>query len=504
MAIKTSYQLWNDLTLAWEEYFLKTSADLIEETDTLKIMTSAERTAISDYLASFNAANKLLKLDASAKILASMVPDISPTYLLKSNPAFTGQMTGATIKGTDGIDYRSLWLLSNNETSRIQVDDDGISLVGSNIIINPGNFLSINYKPIKYLGTPTDDYDAVTKAYVDQAIALGARPASAPVEVCSATNIAVTTSTGALTIDGFLVGGTGLSNGTTKRVLLTGQTTASENGIYIVTTNTTGYSFTKQTSDSSRGIIVFVEYGSTYNNWMYWNLDGSTWAQWSKPETVTADESTITKNASYQFGLKAGGITNTYIHASAAIAWSKFASQAVSPDLSSSAYDTWADSNYTPATSLTLEGHLARLMGAIKLLRGTAAFNTSNYESISDLYSSIGGMSHVNPGVITYLLSTANIATLSGSQTIDGVSSGTDGKLIALAGQSTASQNGIYRTAAGAWEKIYSFPVGWNNYVVSTHGSNNKNKIYEVTALNTLAIKYVYIRKNTVLLTPVL
>lgn len=59
-----------------------------------------------------------------------------------------------------------------------------------------------------------------------------------------------------------------------------------------------------------------------------------------------------------------------------------------------------------------------------------------------------------------YLASTTNIATLSGSQTVDGAASGTDGKRILLTAQSTGSQNGPWLTAVGAWTRPADFANG--------------------------------------------
>lgn len=89
--LKSTFKRWNGST--WDIHFFRTSADIIEETDSYKIMTADERTAIDDYLNTFNATNKLLKLDGTGKIPVGLIPG-GLNYLTKSNPQFTGTMKG--------------------------------------------------------------------------------------------------------------------------------------------------------------------------------------------------------------------------------------------------------------------------------------------------------------------------------------------------------------------------------------------------------------------------
>lgn len=63
--------------------------------------------------------------------------------------------------------------------------------------------------------------------------------------------------------------------------------------------------------------------------------------------------------------------------------------------------------------------------------------------------SNLGGLKWKEP---VFLVSTNNV-TKSGSQTIDGTSSGTAGDRILLRGQTTTSENGIWTTASGAWSR---------------------------------------------------
>jgi len=67
-----------------------------------------------------------------------------------------------------------------------------------------------------------------------------------------------------------------------------------------------------------------------------------------------------------------------------------------------------------------------------------------------------GGVSYALQPVL--IASTANITTLSGEQTIDGVL--TSASRILLKNQTTATQNGIYTTGSGAWIRVTDFTTG--------------------------------------------
>jgi hypothetical protein len=80
--------------------------------------------------------------------------------------------------------------------------------------------------------------------------------------------------------------------------------------------------------------------------------------------------------------------------------------------------------------------------------------------------------------------STANIASLSGAQTVDAVSL-VAGERVLLKNQSTASQNGIYVVAAGAWSRSTDMDA-WTEVpgtvVIVTEGTANSDKAFLCTA----------------------
>ncbi len=94
---------------------------------------------------------------------------------------------------------------------------------------------------------------------------------------------------------------------------------------------------------------------------------------------------------------------------------------------------------------------------------GGVLFN--NTDAVGIVANGCGNVFHIrNNGfviidgvMIISLASTINIASLSGTQTIDGVSTTTN-KLVWLNGQTTPSENGLWQTSgSGAWLQIFQF-----------------------------------------------
>lgn len=492
MPVKTVYSRWDPTLLQWIDFYFKSSMELIDETAEYKRMTAAERTAISDYLATFNSADKLVKVNAAGapvdpgKIPAGLMPDLSLVYL----PLAGGQMAGPIIMNDNSI--TGVAQVSKG-TGNLYIGDfdgggdhlgfyaDRVELRGvdHNIKINPNEYTDFSGKPLKYVGYPVDSTDAATKAFVENLVAVGARPApGGPATVASTSNYSSFPSAGPITIDGveFLT-----ADLQTIRVLIKNQSTLSTNGVYTVTRNAgNSLSWSKVAADSGQGILIFVEFGATQNDWIYHNHNGNEWSAYSKPDTALADNLTLQKSGQ-TFSIKNSGISNTHIGSAAAIDTSKLANEG------SSEATAWA-SMAAVATENSLATKIAQFFSAIKLLRGTANYNTNNSESIAGAYAKLLHLAPSEPGCKGYLLSTSNIAALSGSQTIDGVASGTDGKLIILTAQSTSSQNGVYRTAVGAWTKVDGFIV--NGFYVATNGSANSNKIYKASSTTVVALLY--------------
>lgn len=154
--------------------------------------------------------------------------------------------------------------------------------------------LSMGGYKLTNVGAPTASTDAANKGYVDSAVA--GLNWKAAVNLLATSNVALTGSTGSLVIDGHTAL-TATHNG--YRLLLTGQTTSSDNGIYTYSDAGSGYTLARSTDADSYteliGAAVFVMEGTTYGStsWVQSNhyltsFSGQVWTQFSGAGTYTA------------------------------------------------------------------------------------------------------------------------------------------------------------------------------------------------------------------------
>jgi hypothetical protein len=136
--------------------------------------------------------------------------------------------------------------------------------------------------------------------------------------------------------------------------------------------------------------------------------------------------------------IAAGVIVDADINASAAIQESKILN--LVSDLAAKLTQATADTRYLQLSGGTLTGALTLAADPAAALQPA----TKQYVDVSSQ-----GFSFKNAVRLT---ATANVATLSGSQTLDGTATAT-GDRVLLPLQTTASQNGIWVTAAGAWTR---------------------------------------------------
>lgn len=177
----------------------------------------------------------------------------------------------------------------------------------------PTSDFSMNSHKITNVSTPTSDYDAANKLYVDNSIqGLTWKPS---VNLLSASNIALTGSTGSLSVDGHTA-----LNATNSgyRLLLTGQSTGSQNGIYLYTDAGSGYTLTRATDADNYteliGASVFVEEGTTYGktSWVQSNhyltdFSNQLWVQFAGAGTYTASNGVTLVATDFQFAPKSDG-----------------------------------------------------------------------------------------------------------------------------------------------------------------------------------------------------
>jgi hypothetical protein len=163
------------------------------------------------------------------------------------------------------------------------------------------------------VSTPVNPTDAANKAYVDNAVTgLTFKQA---VNLLSDTNISLTGSTATLVIDGHAALTQAHGNG--YRLLLTGQTTGSENGLYSYSDNGTSYSLTR-TADADAytelvGASVYVLEGVTYGKtgWVQTNhylssFSGQVWTQFSGAGAYVAGAGLVLTGTTFDVGAGAG------------------------------------------------------------------------------------------------------------------------------------------------------------------------------------------------------
>lgn len=147
------------------------------------------------------------------------------------------------------------------------------------------------------VGTPTADTDAANKAYVDNAVA-GLTWKQA-VNLLAVSNVALTGDTATLVIDGHAA--LDVNDNNVYRVLLTGQTDDSENGIYLYTDNGTTYTLVRSTDADAfgelNGATVFITEGTVYGQsaWTQANhyltdFTAQDWVQFSGAAQITAGD----------------------------------------------------------------------------------------------------------------------------------------------------------------------------------------------------------------------
>lgn len=366
----------------WELFYFETSADQIAATGTHKVPTIAQLNLIDNFLnvADFNTAGRLVELDENAKIPVGLLPSLSDTYLTKSNPTFTGTLDGNnarfnfisaynstndTLKiANRGQDQSSasIILRAHNVSGQGEIElkaPAGIKFDTNNGVINVSSSL------IRNLAIPEQTNDAATKGYVDNKVSSGFTTRE-PVKAASVNPIDIDVALNSLD---------GISLSANDRVLIKNQTTASQNGVYKLDSTKKPV---KVTNDSKLGSAVFVEYGDTNNDYIYHCSTENTWVAFSKPDTVKAG-SGLEKTGT-TLSVAAGGITNSMIQDNT-ISLVKFNQWGLDDN-----FANWSAVE-SPQTSASPINWLNGILSAIKLLRGTAKYNTSNSQTIAGAYS---------------------------------------------------------------------------------------------------------------------
>lgn len=181
-------------------------------------------------------------------------------------------------------------------------NNSSIDVVGNDLSINANNSLTLNtlngditLNPdgFAYITSTTESNKIATQGYVDNAVSGLAWKES--VHLLASSNVDLTGTSGTLVIDGH----SALDQTDTYRLLLIGQTAASENGIYNYSDDGNAYTLTRSadadTVEELHGAAVFVMEGTQYNatSWVQSNhyattFDQLTWTQFSGTGNYTA------------------------------------------------------------------------------------------------------------------------------------------------------------------------------------------------------------------------
>ena len=328
---------------------------------------------------------------------------------------------GATTTDIAGVTELTVDNLNVNGNTISSTDSNG------NVIIDPNGTgtVDVNNSRITSVSDPSSDQDAATKAYVDS-VANGL-DVKESCSVATTANLAATynngagtltaTSNGALSIDG-------VTPSVSDRVLIKDQSTATQNGIYIVTTvgdGSTAFVLTRSpdadtAAELTGGTFFFVEQGSsnadngyvaTHNGVPTFGTTDIAFAQFSGAGQISAgdaltktgnqldvavDDSSIEVSAD-ALQVKALGITNAMLAGS--IAAAKLAGSIPNNKLSNSIISFSDDSSTTVSvdlgstlaiaggegvdatisgTTLTIAGELATTSN-----KGVASFSSDNF-----------------------------------------------------------------------------------------------------------------------------
>lgn len=362
MAIRLGeHYVWNGVE--WDQYYMKTRADNVQEVssgDGKYFLTTDERNRISIYLNTFNAANRLIRLDQSGKFSNSLM-DVDSNINMNQNNitgidslVFTDDVSSIYTGATNFVIQTSKDLLKLTSADTVRLDapeielkgnttvEGGISLTGlagtrtingvrkinfvddtGNIGIEAsqqgpdwrlffrwgmGNSIRLLNDTAHFYGTrlmgvadPTEATDAVNRQWVEQFVAQGTHVVAA-VRAASTTNITSLSGTGT-TMDGVTLAAE-------DRVLVKNQTTTSQNGIYIVKSG----AWTKLPNDSDKGSLAFVLEGTTNSGKQYY-MNGSSWELFFSQDTYYAAEGRGLEldGTGFGFGIKDDSVTNAML-----------------------------------------------------------------------------------------------------------------------------------------------------------------------------------------------
>jgi len=328
--IRTHYKVFDGTT--WVTYWFITSADAVYETDNRKFVTSAQKNLLN---LGTNVANGLLKLNSSAKIDVTHIPDLSSYY---------AKLTSGKISASAIPDLSSTYSLTDHDHNGIYepviTKNSGFNLnlastsqaeagTANNVLMTPLRTKQAieelapapadATESIKGIVKLSSDFNPTTadantalsqagakalKAYADTVAGMGFRPQ----EPCSFAIVG--TDANGISLSGTLSGTVQVGD----RVLVSGRTNKAENGIYTVNSG----AWTKDPESVKSGATTFIlkEYSSGTNDTIWWySAAQQEYVLFSRVD-VAQDSAQIgvsMQENSYQLFIKSDAISTSHI-----------------------------------------------------------------------------------------------------------------------------------------------------------------------------------------------
>ena len=235
-----------------------------------RVLVNGQTTATNNgiYLASASAWLRSPDANVSADIPAGMLVPVGPGGTAYSLSLWMLNGPAPITLGTSNLNFNLL--LGAGDKAKLDGIEAGAQVVSfarvQTALGLASSSVGFNTQRLTGVGDPTATQDVATKNYTDNLV-----DAKASCYLVSTTNIALT---GAVTVDG-------VSAGSTNRILVIGQTTAAQNGIWL---SNAGGAWTRTTdADTSAkvlsGMYCFIEAGTTYK--------GSGWVLTDPNSTAT-------------------------------------------------------------------------------------------------------------------------------------------------------------------------------------------------------------------------
>lgn len=434
---------------------------------------------------------------------------------LTANRLVATSTNGALVTDNDlTFDGTNLNLTGVFNVDNVRIDGNTISSTDTdgNIVLDPNGtgVIDASDSRITNVANPTAGSDAANKSYVDSAVT--GMSWKNPVNLLANSNIALTGSN--LVIDGHdpLV-----QADTGYRILLTNQTTDSEDGIYVATINGSGnYTLARATDGDAflelEGAAVYVLEGTVYGNtgWVQTNytltsFSGQTWVQFSGSGAYTAgdglslsgvefrvnvDNSTI-EISSDTLRVKDAGITNAKL-ANSTITVAADSGTADPVALGETLTFTGTDPVQTTVTGNTIT---ISVDNATTTTKGIASFNADDFDVTTgavSLEDTVLKSITTDTGALTIA---GHAVSILGGEGMDVTHSGTT---ITVAGEdATTTNKGIASFNTNNFT-VTSGAVSTKDITLGTSTLTNGSTTTAIAGLTQLTVDNVDINGNTI------